>query len=82
MIDNRVYENTSECPNCNKKMYYSRKKRIQFHWVGLIDRQNDVITHYMCPFCSTAYDRWNGEECEVSATAKSGTIEVQNNDTV
>ena len=83
MIDNKVYDNTAQCPKCDKKMYYSRKKRIQFHWVGLVDRKNDVITHYMCPFCSTAYDRWSGEECSVKAEATtSGTIEIQNDDTV
>ena len=45
----KVYNNTTECPNCKRMMYYSRKKRLHFHWVGLIDKDNDVITHYMCP---------------------------------
>ena len=66
-MENKVYDNTTECPTCKHKMYYSRKKRLHFHWVGLIDKENDVITHYMCPHCSTAYDRWSGEVCKVKA---------------
>ena len=40
----KVYNNTTECPNCKRKMYYSRKKRLHFHWVGLIDKDNEPNT--------------------------------------
>ena len=42
-------------------MYYSRKGRVYFQWVGLVNKENDVIEYYMCPFCNAVYDRWNGK---------------------
>ena len=57
----KVYSNTAKCPSCSKKMYYSRKGRVYFEWVGLVNKENDVIEYYMCPFCNAVYDRWNGE---------------------
>ena len=54
-------ENSSKCPSCNEKMYFTRRERLYFHWQGLVDKAMDVITHYMCPFCKGTFDRWNGE---------------------
>ena len=62
-IDTKVYSNTAKCPSCEKKMYYSRKGRVYFHWVGLVNKENDVIEYYMCP-CGSIYDRWNGNKVE------------------
>ncbi len=61
-IDTTVHNNTAKCPECTKKMYYSRKGRIYFYWVGLIDNESDVIEHHMCPFCTSIYNRWSGEK--------------------
>ena len=63
-IDKKVYNNTAKCPSCNKKMYYSRKGRVYFEWVGLVNKDNDVIEYYMCPFDNAIYDRWNGNKVE------------------
>ena len=63
-VDKKVYSNTAKCPSCSKKMYYSRKGRVYFEWVGLVNKDNDVIEYYMCPFCNSIYDRWNGNKIE------------------
>ena len=60
-VSKKVYSNTAKCPSCSKKMYYSRKGRVYFEWVGLVNKENDVIEYYVCPFCNAVYDRWNGE---------------------
>ena len=60
-VDTKVYSNTAKCPSCDKKMFYSRKGRVYFEWVGLVNKDNDVIEFYMCPFCNAVYDRWNGK---------------------
>ena len=54
-------DNSSKCPSCREKMYFTRKERLYFRWKGLFDRKTDVITHYMCPFCKATFDRWTGE---------------------
>ena len=64
MIDKKVYSNSAKCPDCSKKMYYSRKGRVYFQWIGLVNKDNDVIEYYMCPFCNSIYDRWNGNKIE------------------
>ena len=43
------------------------------------DKDNDVITHYMCPHCSTAYDRWSGEVCKVKAESVKTTKDTNDN---
>ena len=45
-------------------MYYSRKGRIFFEWIGLVNKDNDVIEYYMCPFDNAIFDRWSGEKVE------------------
>ena len=37
-VDKKVYSNTAKCPSCSKKMYYSRKGRVYFEWVGLVNK--------------------------------------------
>ena len=63
-VSKKVYSNTAKCPSSSKKMYYSRKGRVYFEWVGLVNKDNDVIEYYMCPFCNSIFDRWNGELVE------------------
>lgn len=72
----KVYENSMKCPSCNEKMWYSRKGRIYFRWISLMDRDVDIVSHFMCPKCSSVWDRWTGEKAQIRVESKNETVEI------
>ena len=67
------YDNSTYCPTCKEKMYFTRKQRLFFHWVHIVDRTKDMVTQIKCKFCDTIFCRWTGDELgkyDAEATTK------------
>ena len=54
------YNNSTDCPDCGEKIYFTRKRRLFFHWVEVLDRKTDMVHEIMCKFCNSRFNRWNG----------------------
>ena len=37
------FDNSTYCPDCGEKMYFTRKRRLFFHWVEVLDRKTDMV---------------------------------------
>ena len=41
-------------------MYFTRKQRLYFHWIEILDRGKGMITQVKCKFCDSIYCKWTG----------------------
>ena len=55
-----AFDNSTICPKCNNKMWFSRKQRIFFHWEHLLNRNAGIVTEIRCKFCGATYDKFKG----------------------
>ena len=55
------FDNSTYCPDCGEKMYFTRKRRLFFHWVEILDRKTDMVHEIMCKFCNSKFNKWNGD---------------------
>lgn len=67
-MDNNIkaYDNSTTCPKCDNKMWFSRKQRMYFHWEHLMNRECDIVTEIRCKFCGASYDRFTGNYVDSS----------------
>ena len=56
------YPNSTYCPRCKEKMYFTRKQRMFFHWIEILDRGKGMVTQIKCRFCDSIFCRWTGDK--------------------
>ena len=55
------FHNSTYCPCCGEKMDFTRKRRLFFHWVDILDRKTDMVHEIMCKFCNSKFNKLNGD---------------------
>ena len=64
---NKQIKPFGDCPNCKKSWRYEvglgKKKEVYSHLIGIEDpKLYDGISWWMCPFCKTKWNRWDGTQ--------------------